>query len=71
MPLGPVIRLVAPIVGGSKVSTKLDVLNRLAEIGDGLILGGGIANTFWQRPVIPSEKPIRAGFDSYGSGADG
>ena len=34
------------IVGGSKVSTKLDVLNRLAEICDGLILGGGIANTF-------------------------
>lgn len=34
------------IVGGSKVSTKLDVLNRLAELCDGLILGGGIANTF-------------------------
>ena len=28
------------------MSTKLDVLNRLAEICDGLILGGGIANTF-------------------------
>jgi len=34
------------VVGGSKVSTKLDVLNRLAELCDGLILGGGIANTF-------------------------
>lgn len=34
------------IVGGSKVSTKLDVLKSLAEICDQLIVGGGIANTF-------------------------
>ena len=34
------------IVGGSKVSTKLDLLNNLAEIADQLIIGGGIANTF-------------------------
>lgn len=34
------------IVAGSKVSTKLDVLNSLAEICDQLIVGGGIANTF-------------------------
>lgn len=34
------------IVGGSKVSTKLDVLNSLAQICDQLIVGGGIANTF-------------------------
>ncbi len=34
------------VVGGSKVSTKLDVLDRLAEIADAIIVGGGIANTF-------------------------
>ncbi len=36
----------AAIVGGSKVSTKLDVLNSLSVICDQLIVGGGIANTF-------------------------
>ena len=34
------------IVGGSKVSTKLTVLDALAGIVDTLIVGGGIANTF-------------------------
>lgn len=34
------------IVAGSKVSTKLDVLNSLSGICDQLIVGGGIANTF-------------------------
>lgn len=34
------------IVAGSKVSTKLDVLNSLSSICDQLIVGGGIANTF-------------------------
>lgn len=34
------------IVGGSKVSTKLEVLNSLSEIADQIIVGGGIANTF-------------------------
>lgn len=34
------------IVAGSKVSTKLDVLNSLANVCDQLIVGGGIANTF-------------------------
>lgn len=34
------------IVAGSKVSTKLDVLNSLAKVCDQLIVGGGIANTF-------------------------
>jgi len=33
------------MVGGSKVSTKLTVLERLASLADGLIVGGGIANT--------------------------
>jgi phosphoglycerate kinase len=39
-------RPMVAIVAGSKVSTKLDVLNSLAEICDQLIVGGGIANTF-------------------------
>ena len=39
-------RPLAVIVGGSKVSTKLDLLNSLAEVADQLIVGGGIANTF-------------------------
>ena len=34
------------IVGGSKVSTKLTILNNLADKVDQLIVGGGIANTF-------------------------
>jgi phosphoglycerate kinase len=34
------------IVGGSKVSTKLNVLDALAGLVDTLIVGGGIANTF-------------------------
>ncbi len=37
---------VVAVVGGSKVSTKLSVLKKLAEMVDGLIVGGGIANTF-------------------------
>lgn len=36
----------AAIVGGSKVSTKLEVLNSLSGKCDQLIVGGGIANTF-------------------------
>ena len=39
-------RPLVAIVGGSKVSTKLTVLDTLANIVDQLIVGGGIANTF-------------------------
>jgi phosphoglycerate kinase len=39
-------RPMVAIVGGSKVSTKLTVLDALAGIVDHLIVGGGIANTF-------------------------
>lgn len=39
-------RPLAVIVGGSKVSTKLDLLKSLADVADQLIVGGGIANTF-------------------------
>lgn len=44
----------AAIVGGSKVSTKLTILNHLAEIVDILVVGGGIANTF----LLASGKPV-------------
>ncbi|HHW2095333.1 TPA: phosphoglycerate kinase [Pseudomonas aeruginosa] len=44
--LGNPARPMAAIVAGSKVSTKLDVLNSLTGICDQLIVGGGIANTF-------------------------
>lgn len=39
-------RPLVAIVGGSKVSTKLTVLESLSDIADQLIVGGGIANTF-------------------------
>lgn len=44
--LGAPAKPMAAIVAGSKVSTKLDVLNSLSQICDLLIVGGGIANTF-------------------------
>ena len=40
------VRPMTAIVGGSKVSSKLEVLNSLVEKVDSLVVGGGIANTF-------------------------
>ncbi|QJC28990.1 phosphoglycerate kinase [Enterobacteriaceae endosymbiont of Plateumaris rustica] len=37
---------IVSIVGGSKISTKFNVLNKLAKLSDKIIVGGGIANTF-------------------------
>ena len=39
-------RPLVAIVGGAKVSSKLTVLERLSEVADQIIVGGGIANTF-------------------------
>ena len=39
-------RPMVAIVGGSKVSTKLTVLESLSNIADQVVVGGGIANTF-------------------------
>ncbi len=44
--LGQPKRPVAAIVGGAKVSTKLDLLGNLVKKVDILIIGGGMANTF-------------------------
>ncbi|WP_193162624.1 phosphoglycerate kinase [Microbulbifer hainanensis] len=47
-------RPMVAIVGGSKVSTKLTVLETLADKVDQLIVGGGIANTF----LAAAGKPV-------------
>ncbi|MBF2734895.1 MAG: phosphoglycerate kinase [Betaproteobacteria bacterium AqS2] len=39
-------RPVAVVIGGAKVSSKLQVLEKLAELADHVVVGGGIANTF-------------------------
>ena len=44
--LGQPVHPVAAVVGGAKVSTKLDVLQNLVSKVDHLIIGGGMANTF-------------------------
>ena len=46
------------IVGGSKVSTKLEVLSVLSSKVDGLIVGGGIANTFLAAAGFPVGKSL-------------
>ena len=46
------------IVGGSKVSTKLTVLESLSEKVDQLIVGGGIANTFIAACDLPVGKSL-------------
>ncbi|WOA31750.1 phosphoglycerate kinase [Alloalcanivorax xenomutans] len=46
------------IVGGSKVSTKLEVLEALADKVDQLIVGGGIANTFLAAEGLPVGKSL-------------
>ncbi|HET9629457.1 MAG TPA: phosphoglycerate kinase [Novosphingobium sp.] len=44
--LGKPVKPVAAVVGGAKVSSKLDVLKHLVTKVDHLIIGGGMANTF-------------------------
>ena len=46
------------IVAGSKVSTKLTILQALADKVDGLIVGGGIANTFMLAAGLPIGKSL-------------
>ena len=51
-------RPMVAIVGGSKVSTKLTVLESLADIADQIIVGGGIANTFLAANGQPVGKSL-------------
>lgn len=51
-------RPMVAIVGGSKVSTKLTVLDSLSHIVDQLIVGGGIANTFIAATGHPVGKSL-------------
>jgi len=55
--LNPARPMVA-IVGGSKVSTKLTVLESLSEKVDQLVVGGGIANTFLKATGHPVGKSL-------------
>lgn len=51
-------RPLVAIVGGSKVSTKLTVLEQLSTVVDQLIVGGGIANTFLAAAGFPVGKSL-------------
>jgi len=51
-------RPLVAIVAGSKVSTKLTILQSLAHKVDGLIVGGGIANTFLLAAGLPIGKSL-------------
>ena len=46
------------VVGGSKVSTKLEVLDQLSEQCDSLLVGGGIANTFLAAAGYPVGRSL-------------
>jgi len=71
-------RPTAAIVGGSKVSTKLTVLDALSNVVDQLIPGGGIANTFiaaeghnvgkslYEPDLIPEAKRLMAAAQAKG-----
>ena len=51
-------RPLVAVVGGSKVSTKLEVLESLLGKVDQLIVGGGIANTFMKAVGLPIGKSL-------------
>ena len=51
-------RPLVAIVAGSKVSTKLTILKSLAHKVDGLVVGGGIANTFMLAAGLPIGKSL-------------
>lgn len=68
-------RPLVAIVGGSKVSTKLSVLEAVSKIADVLVVGGGISNTFvasagnevgnslYEKDLIPEAQRIRSTTD--------
>ncbi|WP_071674891.1 phosphoglycerate kinase [Nioella nitratireducens] len=56
--LGNPVRPVAAVVGGAKVSTKIDLLGNLVEKVDHLVIGGGMANTFLAAQGIDVGKSL-------------
>ncbi|GAB3486530.1 phosphoglycerate kinase [Marinomonas epiphytica] len=68
-------RPLVAVVGGSKVSTKLTVLEALSKVCDQLIVGGGISNTFvaarghnvgqslYEKDLIPQAQKLMANLD--------
>ena len=56
--LGTPQRPVVAVVGGAKVSTKLDLLGNLVEKVDTLVIGGGMANTFLAAQGIDVGKSL-------------
>jgi phosphoglycerate kinase len=56
--LGNPKRPLVAVVGGSKVSTKLEVLESLLAKVDALVVGGGIANTFLAAAGLPVGKSL-------------
>ncbi len=56
--LGDPERPVVAVVGGAKVSTKLDLLSNLIEKVDVLVIGGGMANTFLAASGIDVGKSL-------------
>lgn len=56
--LGQPARPVVAIVGGAKVSTKIDLLSNLVEQVDALVIGGGMANTFLAAQGIDVGKSL-------------
>jgi len=56
--LGAPVRPVVAVVGGAKVSTKLDLLGNLVSKVDYLVIGGGMANTFLAAKGIEIGKSL-------------
>lgn len=56
--LGKPERPVVAVVGGAKVSTKLDLLSNLVGKVDHLVIGGGMANTFLAAKGVPVGKSL-------------
>jgi len=56
--LGKPERPVVAVVGGAKVSTKLDLLSNLVGRVDHLVIGGGMANTFLAAQGVPVGKSL-------------
>lgn len=56
--LGKPVRPLVAIVGGAKVSTKIDLLSNLIEKVDALVIGGGMANTFLAAQGIDVGKSL-------------